>query len=269
MAHNQDRNRTIPLLPVAAIAASLLALTPVHFASAAGSGGGGGGGAPSASAPQYDPAKEYREGIAALNAEDYSVAIKHFRRVTKAAKRNPEGHYMLGLSYLRKGDAKKARKPLEKAIKYNPEMIAAHRDLAIAYVELDQTEDARGVLTALSERREACGDTCAAKAELDQAVQAVEAALSGEAQARLGPDLRRLADAAYADRLYYEAVGAINQGRFDQALHRLDEAALAFGPHPDILTYQGFANRKLARFGTAHSYYTSALTIAPDHYGAL
>ena len=98
---------------------------------------------------------------------------------------------------------------------------------------------------------------------------AVEAAMNGKAQASYGPALEALADAAAADATYYRAVSAINRGEYETGLHHLKTAALAFGPHPDILTYQGFANRKLARFTTAEAYYNRALAIAPEHLGAL
>jgi len=185
------------------------------------------------------------------------------------ARRNADAHYLLGVSYLRGGKVKKARKPLETAVKYAPEMIPAHRDLAIAYTQLDRSEDAQEILGQLGTRSTQCGASCADKPYLDQAISAIEGALAGDAQASIGPDTSLLADAASADALYYQAVGLINEGDYEAALRRLDRAALAFGPHPDILTYQGFANRKLARFSTAETYYNRALAVAPDHLGAL
>ena len=41
--------------------------------------------------------------------------------------------------------------------------------------------------------------------------------------------------------------------------HRSSARATAFGAHPDILTYLGFANRKLGRFDVAEDYYRQAL----------
>ncbi|MEM9575138.1 MAG: tetratricopeptide repeat protein, partial [Pseudomonadota bacterium] len=43
----------------------------------------------------------------------------------------------------------------------------------------------------------------------------------------------------------------------------------SFGPHPDVLTYIGFANRKMKRFDVAENYYQRALTVAPNHLGAI
>ncbi|MEM6586392.1 MAG: tetratricopeptide repeat protein [Pseudomonadota bacterium] len=251
------------------VVAAGLAMAPLSFALAAGGGGGGGGSAPSASAPRYDPAEEYRSGVNALNAQDYKGAIKHFRRVTKSARKNAQGHYLLGVSYLRSGDAKKARKPLENAVKYEPGLIPAKRDLALAYLKLERAEDAQSILADLSARKDACAATCADQSALTAAVAAIEGAMQGDQQATYGPALERFADASAADATYYQAVSAINRGEYAIGLHHLKSAALAFGPHPDILTYQGFANRKLARYETAEAYYNRALAIAPDHLGAL
>lgn len=256
--------------------AGALILSPLTVVSAAGGGGGGGGaggavggGSPSSSAPRYDAAAEYRSGIEQLNAGNFRQAARHFKRVTRVASRNAQAQYLLGVSYLESGEYKKARKPLERAVKYAPDMILAQRDLAITYIQIDRADSANEIMTQLAELAQACGETCADKAEIDQAIGAIERAMQGGAQAYLQQDFSRLADAGAADSIYYQAVGHINDGDFNAALDRLNDAALAFGPHPDILTYQGFANRKLARFGSAEVYYNAALSLAPDHLGAL
>ncbi|MBL0116508.1 MAG: hypothetical protein IPP45_14570 [Sphingomonadales bacterium] len=67
------------------------------------------------------------------------------------------------------------------------------------------------------------------------------------------------------DALYLDAVGLINERRYEAAIAALKAAQASFGPHPDILTYLGFANRKLKRFYAAESYYLAALAVAPNH----
>lgn len=270
MTAKTHRTTSLAKWSLALLAGVQLAALPVFVANAAG-GGGGGGGSPSSSAPSYDPAEEYRLGIAALNAGDNDQAARHFRKVTSAAPKNAQSHYMLGISYMRAGKPKKARRPLQKAVRYAPEMIEAQRDLGVVLASLERTDDAQGVLATLSTRAEQCGAGCADKNALDQAISVVQAALAGNLpdQASAGPDTATLADASAADSLYYEAVGLINAGSYNAALDALDQAALAFGPHPDILTYQGFANRKLAHFTRAEAYYNRALAIAPEHLGAL
>lgn len=224
--------------------------------------------APSQSAPQYDAAAEYQKGITALEEKDYSGAISAFKRVVRTTPKDANAQYMLGVAYMRSDDFQQARKRFEKAVKYAPEMIMAHRDLAISYVKLDKQGDAQQTLDQLTALKMQCAGSCSDAAALDEAVSAVEGALSGVVASRYGPDIGQLADASRGDALYSDAVGLINQGKYEAALASLDEAALAFGPHPDILTYQGFANRKLQRFDVAQGYYARALALAPDHRGA-
>ena len=256
-------------LGLAALLAGGLLAAPVSLVSAAGGGGGGGGAAPSASGPQYDPAEEYREGVSAYNAGDFDRAARHFKKVTRVARRNGEAHYLLGLSYMQAGKTKRARKPLENAVKYSPDRIEAKRDLALTYIELERLEDAQNMLAELNALRAQCGGSCADQTVLTQSVAAVEKAMGGEAQASLGPSLKAFADLSAKDALYYQAVSAINRDEHEEGLRHLRKAALAFGPHPGILTYQGFANRKLGRFEVAQSYYDRALAVAPNHLGAL
>ena len=56
--------------------------------------------------------------------------------------------------------------------------------------------------------------------------------------------------------------------RSDAARNALDAARQSFGPHPDILTYQGYTWRKLGALDRAETYYKQALAIAPNHRGA-
>ena len=55
---------------------------------------------------------------------------------------------------------------------------------------------------------------------------------------------------------------------YREALKSLDQAREAFGPHPDILTYQGYTWRKKGVLDRAEGYYQQALAIAPQHRGA-
>lgn len=267
---NLPQPRSHKLAFTLVLAGALIAM-PMTFLSAAGGGGGGGGGgsSPSTNAPRYNPAEEYRAGIAALDAGDHDAAIDHFKRVTRAARRNPDAQYLLGVSYMRVGNFNRARRPLEAAVRYAPDLIAAKRDLALAYVELERMDDAQEILGELNTRSAACAESCTQSAALAEAITVVETAVTGGGQAYAGPDISQLANADAADALYYQAVGLINEGQYQAALDQLDDAALAFGPHPDILTYQGFANRKLAKFDRAEAYYNDALSIAPNHIGAL
>jgi tetratricopeptide (TPR) repeat protein len=247
-------------------ALSLIIITPL---SAAGGGGGGGGGSPSASTPAYDPTVEYQKGTAAFRASDYKTAVKHFKKVAAAMPKDAAVNYLLGASYMGMGDYKKAAKPLELATKYDAKMIDAKRDLGITQAKLGKADKAGAQLVALKALQSACGDSCGDKAKLADAVAKVEAAMGGkQAAAPTAADIK-LAEAKSADETYVAAVSLINEKRYEEAIAYLNDARWVAGPHPDILTYLGFANRKLGRYDAAESYYRSALNIFPEHRGAL
>ncbi|WP_422343245.1 tetratricopeptide repeat protein [Parasphingorhabdus sp.] len=247
-------------------AASTLALNPGMAIAA---GGGGSGSAPSSSAPKYDASVEYQKGVAALKAKDHKNAIRSFKRSLSVAPRNASGQYLLGVSYIGQGDYKKARKPLEKAVKYDGNLIEAHRDLAITYHKLDMTDKATASLNKLTAKDSACGDGCADKDKLTKAITKVKAAMNGSDSASYHPeDMMGFASEGNGDLAYMGAVALINEKKYEAAIAELKLASMTFGPHPDILTYLGFANRKLKNFDTAEQYYQTALAVAPDHRGA-
>jgi tetratricopeptide (TPR) repeat protein len=236
---------------------------------AAGSGGGGGGGSmPSSSAPSYDPAAEYRKGVEALQANQFNDAARAFGRVVDAAPRNAYAFYMLGLSKAGQQDLKAARKAYEKAVKLDATLVPARRELGVTLAKLGDAAKAQAQLDELKARDATCAGTCAQSADLKAAVGAIEAAIATpSAGLDTAPSLL-FASAATGDGAYLEAVGLINEGRYDAAIASLRRAEAAFGPHPDVLTYLGFANRKLGRFDVAEDYYQAALAAAPAHRGA-
>jgi chemotaxis protein histidine kinase CheA len=121
----------------------------------------------------------------------------------------------------------------------------------------------------LTQLNTACAGSCEKAADLGSAIAAVQAALAAAPSARLETQPSLLfVSASAGDRSYLQAVGLINEGRYEDAIASLHSAQAAFGAHPDILTYLGFANRKLGRFETAETYYRHALAAAPNHKGA-
>lgn len=235
--------------------------------SSGGGGGGGGMSGPSESAPQYDPAVEYQKGIAAYKAQDFKAAATAFRHVTDVARNHAPALYLLGSSYLQLGDFKKARKPLEQAVKYDAKMIDAQRDLGIVQAKLGDTAKATAQRDLLAGLKTQCGGTCADAARLDAAVKAVEGAMAGAPQA-MAPT-HPIGQLASVDAIYVSAVSKINEHRYDEAIAELQDSLWTAGPHPDILTYLGFANRKLKRYDQARYWYEMALKVAPNHRGAL
>ena len=236
---------------------------------ASGGGGGGGGEMPSASGPTYDPVAEYTKGTAALQAKDFKAAKTAFDHVLSVAPRDANSNYLAGVARQGLGDWKGAKRFLEKATKIDPGMTSAWRDLGVTYAKLGDKPNAQATLDALQAKVMACAGTCPTAAELKTAVDAINAALAGTPAASLAPGQSLLfASGAAGDALYLDAVALINEHRYEEAITTLKSAQASFGPHPDILTYLGFANRKLKRFDVAEAYYLAALAIAPTHRGA-
>ncbi|HLZ77449.1 tetratricopeptide repeat protein [Phenylobacterium sp.] len=261
-----------------AIGGAMLVLAGGTAALASGGGGGGstsGGGAPnmpSASGPAYDPAVEYAKAIAALKANNYKDAARAAGRVTDAVPTNPDGWRLLGMATAGNNDWKASRRAYEKAIKLKPEDPSAHAGLGVALANLKdpkvQTEE-----DWLKAKVAACGDSCPEAAQLKSYSSAVESAMNPAAAGAPKPsamlDRSFLFGGAKAgDAAYVQAVSLINDRRYDDALASLAKAQATFGPHPDILTYEGYAWRKKGDYARAESFYKQALTIAPDHIGA-
>lgn len=245
---------------------AMLAAQPLS-ASGGGGGGGGGTGMPSESTPQYDAAAEYQKGVAAYKALDFKGAGTAFKHVTDALPKNAPAQYLLGSSLFQQGDFKKAKKPLEMAVKYDATMIDAQRDLGVVYAKLGDAVKAAAQRDALAAMKSACTAPCAKAAQLDAAIAAVVAGIGGAPQA-VGM-ARPLGTPESVDAVYVAAVGLINEGHYEAAIGRLEEAVWSDGPHPDLMTYLGFANRKLKRYDAARAWYEQALAVAPQHRGAL
>jgi Tfp pilus assembly protein PilF len=242
---------------------------PAGAVLAAAGGGGTSSSAPSMSAPQFDPAAEYRNGITALQANRYQEAKRAFGHVLAVAPGDANTNYLAGLANAGLNDLKAARKHYERAVKADKDMILAHRELAITYVKLGERPKAEAELAVLARLNTACAGSCDQSADLTASIAAVQAALAAAPTAHLETQPSLLfANASAGDHKYVEAVGLINEGRYQDAIASLELARTAFGAHPDILTYLGFANRKLGRYEVAEEYYRQALAASPIHRGA-
>ena len=250
---------------------AMAAFSPLTGALASGGGGGGGGfsGAmPSASTPQYDPAQEYRTGMAAYQAGRFKDAARAFDHVTEASPGEARGWHMLGMARIGASDAKGAARAFDRALKIGPLAIDSRREYALALVTLKMKDKSGAQLAVLKDRATTCNDACPEAADLKAAISAVEAALAtGAPVASISPSGASVSVLA-GDLAYVRAVSLINERRYDAALSALDQAEAVFGPHPDILTYRGYVWRKLGRLDTAEHFYQAALAVAPGHRGA-
>ena len=245
----------------------ICATASLGLASAAqGSGGGGGGGGemPSASAPAYDPAAEYAKGVSAMNQQNYKAAASAFSHVIEVVPNNPEAWLLFGAAKAGLSDWKGARRGFDKAVRFAPDSIEAHRGLGVALGNLKDPK-AQGELAWLQAKAQACGG-CTDAGALKTAIEAVTAAMGAAPSAQAAPML--FSGPQAGDRAYVQAVSLINEHKYQDALTALDSARQSFGPHPDILTYQGYVWRKLGALDRAEGYYRQALSIAPNHRGA-
>ena len=251
------------------LAAAVITLVATPALAATG-GSGGGGGAPSASGgPSIDPAKRYAEGVDFLKANNYKQAEKAFDQVLDVAQRDPNTNYMMSLAQIGQQDFKNARKYLRNAVKYQANFPLARGWLGAIEAKLGDAGKANEQKTALGDLKTKCAGTCPDAGVIDQAIARIDAALTApDAPMTLSGDMTRLASAKDGGAAYLVASSLINEGRYQDALYSLRSAGVALGPHPDVLTYLGFANRKLHNYDVAVSYYSAALKLDPEHRGA-
>jgi len=252
------------------LAASLVALLATSSALSANSSGTPSmSQAPSSSAPTFDAAEEYRRGIESLKANKFDDAKKSFDKVLRVAPTDANVNFLAGMARAGLNDLKGAAKNYERAVHADGKLIPAHEQLAITYLKLGSRDKAQAELTKLQKLDESCAGTCKDSQSIKDAVTAVQTALAAPPQASLQttpPLLFASSDAG--DHAYLEAVGLINEHRYAQAIDSLERARASFGAHPDILTYLGFANRKLHHYDVAEHYYRAALAAEPRHRGA-
>ena len=147
------------------------------WASGGGGGGLGGGGMPSATAPMYDAADEYRAGMNAYQAGKFKDAARSFDHATEAAPGEASGWRMLGMARSGADDPKGAARAFERALKIDPNAIDTRRDYALALSQLKMTDKASAQLAILQTRATACNDSCSEAGDLKAAISQVEAAL--------------------------------------------------------------------------------------------
>ena len=244
-------------------------LTATAFAMPGGGGGGSSPSRPSMSASDFDAAKLYREALDQLKAGQNAEAKVNLAKLLKEIPRDATVHFLAGMADAGLNDLKSAQDHYEKAVKYDRKLIPAQQQLALTYARQGDRAKAEEVLAKLKKQNDDCRGTCGQAKQLQDAVAAVEAALAGTPAAAVeSPPSLLFASAAAGDAAYLEAVGLINERKYEAAIASLQRARESFGAHPDILTYLGFANRKLGRFDVAETYYRQALRAAPNHKGA-
>lgn len=252
-----------------ATSVALLGLAVSALPVAAASGGGSGGTLPSQSAPEIDPVQAYRQGVQHYRAGEYAEAEAILRRGVRQARRDARMHYVLGLSRFAQEKFRTARRSFQSALRYNGDLHDARLKLGLIFLQKPNTRSkAIEQLAELDARLETCAETC--PPDLVSAADALRAAIAGDTtdqSASVVPWFVGETEQT-GDLFYLDAVRLINLERYDEAQIELSRAAAVFGPHPDILTYQGFAHRKSGAYTQAIAFYQAALSIDPDHLGA-
>ena len=224
---------------------------------------------PSMNAPDFDASEEYRKGIDALKDNKFSVAKSSFARVLGVQPNDANTNFLAGMADAGLNDFKAAAKHYEKAVRADSKLVVAQQELAVTYSKLGDKTKAEATLAKLKSMDTSCAGTCKDAELIKKAIATVEAALTQPSSAQLNADPPFLfASAKAGDTAYLQAVGLINEHKYQEAIDALQRARTTFGAHPDVLTYLGFANRKLGRYDVAVNYYHQALAAAPNHKGA-
>lgn len=224
------------------------------------SGGGGGFRSPSQTVASFDPVAKYQEGITALKSGENRKAEKAFRKVISVNKKHAKSQYFLGLALFEQEKFSKATRPFQKALRYDDKLFSAHGYLGAIYKRTNKAKKAESHHQSLLKLKADCGE-CKDNVNIERALLKLN---EHAKQSRIEFNTSREA----GDKAYIEAVSLINKGEYQRALLSLEASADVFGPHPDILTYQGFANRKLGNRDLALAYYQAALTVDAEHRGA-
>lgn len=228
---------------------------------------GSGSSAPNFSNPGVDIAEIYREGIEQFTAGDYKAAERSMKRVTRVATKDANSHYVLGLSQIGLEKWRSASSSLKKAVRYDEELYDARAQLGFTYMMREKPDDAAEELEELHELQAECGENC--PEDLTKAVLKLEEVMASDAEKAVGfaPDSVEFS-LPVGEFAYLDAVRLINLERYAEAIAQLRDAHQVYGPHPDVLTYLGFAYRKSGDLERAVAYYDMALTVAPDHLNA-
>ena len=224
---------------------------------------------PSETEGKFDNSADYRKAVDLVEAGKFDDAEVVLLKILEMTPSDSNTLYFLGVAREGKKDLDSAQAAFNAAVQVDPENVRAWQELGVVQAKMGQKDKAAATLAELKKRDAACAGSCATAADLKAGVAKVEAALGAGQSAKLQAGEKLLfASTAAGDGAYLEAVSLINEHRYERALDSLKAAEVAFGPHPDILTYIGFANRKLGRYELAEEYYQRALKAAPEHRGA-
>lgn len=206
-------------------------------------------------------AKHFQQGKALAEAGLWFPAEKEFQIVLDTTPDDAMANYYMGVVKVGKKETDAAIPFFSKAVENGKDMYLARAELGKIYAGQGKDDMAGQERDALKAMLDGCTEACTEK---QQALDDLDAVMNG-GSARTSS---LFMGGRGGDVAYQAAVAEINREQYEKAITILQEAASAIGPHPDILTYLGFANRHLGRYDQALKYYTEALAINPEHKGA-
>src|SRR5687768_3320418 len=139
---------------IATAAIGLAAAAPAHAQM-------GGGMSPTPSGPsQADATVPFQKGVAALNAGDYTTAIKELRTARNANSSDGTIPYALGLAYAKAGKKKEAKQAFQGAVRARNAPVPAYLQLGLVALELGERDVAAKQHAALEKKLAGCGAKC-------------------------------------------------------------------------------------------------------------
>jgi tetratricopeptide (TPR) repeat protein len=221
---------------------------------------------PSKTTANDDTASHFRNGKNYLESGLLDPAIKEFAKVLAVVPGDADALYYMGLAKLGKNEDMEAKNYLAKSVLIDGSNPAAREQLGLVSRKLDDKDRAIKERDALAEMVKKCGSNCDAK--LTTAFNSLDSAIKSGGKGDKKSSSLMFEHGRDGDVLYKQAAAEINEGHYEKAIALLKDSAKAIGPHPDILNYLGYANRKLGHYDTAIRYYREALAINPNHLGA-
>ena len=127
--------------------------------------------------PGYDTYDEFHQGVADLQAGRDRAAETHFSHVLIMVPTDADSMFLLGMARAGRGDLTGARRAFQDTLRLDPHRVFAHRELALTYIKLGQADKARVELGVLRQQSAECAGTCPDADTYADAIKSVEAAL--------------------------------------------------------------------------------------------
>jgi len=130
--------------------------------------------------PKFDPQSEYTAGMAALADQKYRDAKGHFEHVLSVMPDHPRALFGVGVAEAALGDLKGAIRDYQAALRSEPNLIDAWRQLALTNAKLGRDDQARVQLARLKRFAETCASACPQAADIAASITEVETTLAAQ-----------------------------------------------------------------------------------------